>query len=377
MFLRAIAVLLLICELTCVADDNAVVVRGTCDYVTRPGTALQSYSARYNFEVSLAGCDWVIRYEDTAALTNSGVLNTMAVGSYDGTNIYFVQFQNEQAIRTAWGRRYDSVKNQLPVAVAQIFPGDYPPPTLFPLQKLWFALASRCILSNSEGEIKPCSYVDLAIFYNDPRFRCSYKWIVDSNESDSQHLILKSRGYFFRRDPRNGKVFYDKLRPPFDRGFTNGIATWRNLTNVGGFVVPRTFTFTEYFPQMQPNGSVSSNLLATYSYNCCITNIQLGVMPKVPFPLPQGRVDITDRRYIGSGYAQIAYVSKVGWLSPTSSTVAMRLQNSRKSSLEAEELSVSGGEDNDRSWSRYVVWTLLGLPFCLFGVWWFGKVKQS
>src|SRR6267378_2670634 len=51
------------------ADELGVTLGGTYDYSVYHGAPKPQFSARYNFEASVAGCSWIIQYENTAAAT--------------------------------------------------------------------------------------------------------------------------------------------------------------------------------------------------------------------------------------------------------------------------------------------------------------------
>src|SRR5713101_7359309 len=188
-WLNTVALLIVVAS-SSIANGAEVALSGTCDYVTRPENELPLYSARYNFEVSVSGCSWMISYKDTAAATNADLLIARSVASCDGTNIYFVEFHGEAAVKKAWGDRYNSVSNELPRAMAKIYPGDYPPPQEAVLQKLWFAFASSCVLDGSNGRKKPPFLLDPAIFYDDPEFRCAYYWTTNESQPLQRQVTL-------------------------------------------------------------------------------------------------------------------------------------------------------------------------------------------
>src|SRR5260370_16500363 len=162
-WLNTVALLILVAGAS-IANGAGVALSGTCDYVIRPENEVPVYSARYNFAVSVSGCSWMISYKDTAAATNADVLIVRSVASCDGTNIYFVEFHGEPAVKKAWGNRYNSVSNEFPRAMAKIYPGYYPPPPGAVHQDLWFAFASSCVLDGSNGRKKPPFLLDPAIF---------------------------------------------------------------------------------------------------------------------------------------------------------------------------------------------------------------------
>ena len=109
--------------------------------------------------------------------------------SCDGTNVYKVELWSEDEGRKAWGDRYASVKDQLPVATAEIFPGSFPPYE-FVLRDIWFALASGCLTRGSNGVIKGLGGEDLALFYNTNCF-LKYYWTNSPTEAAARQIVLR------------------------------------------------------------------------------------------------------------------------------------------------------------------------------------------
>src|SRR3954462_6973651 len=94
------------------ADKPGVTVRGRYEYTVGPENEPPIYAVQYDFEVSISGRLWRIAYEDPQAATNAEILNQRAVASFDGTNIYFIQFQNPLAVKRVWGERYEQKKHE-------------------------------------------------------------------------------------------------------------------------------------------------------------------------------------------------------------------------------------------------------------------------
>ena len=345
------------------ADSAGLIMRGTYDYTINPDDPKPRFSARYNFEVTVSSCSWIISYEDLSAATNADILNVKSTASCDGTNIYVVRIQSENAVKKAWGNRFESVKNDLPTATAEIFPGIYPPPDEFVLQKIWFAFASSCVFSSSGGREKPPYGVDLAIFYNNTNFYCDYFWTSNENQTGSRQIILMSDGYTFSRDEKNGELRRVKYAPPYDKGFTNAIGYWSQGRNIAGLFCANEFEFTEFGPKIGARNS--ADLLRHYTYKCIVTNVRTATIDLIPAKLPDGKILVTDRRFEKEGYSKINYLAPNGWIAADDPFVASRLKNSQKSTLENEAKISLGVLHPDPEWKRWIIWLLVALPLSL------------
>lgn len=245
------------------ADEIGMILSGTEAYSVFQGNPTPQYSAKCSFQASAAGRTWIIRYAQTADSRNADPLNAETVASCDGTNIYLLQFQNERAVRKVWGDRYESVKAQLPVAMASIYPGEHPPPQEFALQNIWRAFASSSVLP----------------------------WTTNETQPGLRQLILKTDGV------------------------TNGVGLCSQMTNIAGVSVPMVFEFTAFEP---PHRNSAVGRLTASTDRCIVTNVGNAAMPSVPAPLPIGRVLITDHRLDKSKdprYPDSTYLTTTGrWL---------------------------------------------------------------
>ncbi len=280
------------------ADETGITLSGTYEYSVYSGSSTPQYSARFDFQASIAGRAWIIKYEQTADSSNADTSNTKAVASCDGTNIYVVNFQNERTDKKVWGDRYESVKNELPMAMAIIYPGDYPPPQEFALQNIWRAFASSSVFANSKGKAKPPYSVDLATFY-DTNYNCDYYWTTNETQAGCRQLILKSDGHLLDDVRINGKVQHVKPAAPYDDGFINGVGLLSQVTNIVGLSVPTKFEFTAFSPARRGPTilDAAGALRMAYTYRCTVTDIDTAVISSVPAPLPKGRVLVTDHRF--------------------------------------------------------------------------------
>jgi hypothetical protein len=347
--------------------SKGVIVSGSYEY-----DVSERYHRRYDFEISLFGCSWIIAYEDPSALTDSNTLVARSVASCDGTNIYHVQFHSEPAVRKAWGDRYESIRADLPVAVANVFPGTYPPPRDFTLVHLWFAFGSGCVFNGSFGSNRPPSSVDLALFYEDPRFLSEYQWSTIDAKVGSREIAFKNNGYFARRDTGSrGKVVYSRYLPPFQNGFISARGVVSQATNCAGMTLPLKFDFTEFVPDYGVTNF--KRLRPIYTYTCSVTNVGLVDGAPIPVALPEGRVDVSDIRFQSRGYAQVNYILTNGWIVDTNDEFLIsRLQNSPKVSLEEEIIGLLDLGRHHGQWKRYLVWLFLALAICLLiftGTW--------
>lgn len=367
--------------LSLAVPDNScggVRLQGSYDYVVRPENRTPLFSARYNFEVIIAGCSWIISYEDLSAATNANVLNVRATASCDGTNIYLVQYHSESAVKNVWGRRYDSVKQELAMANAKIFPGNYPPPEEFTLHTIWFALSANCVLGASTGRAKPLQYADLAVFYGRADYDSGYVRTVDQHNPGTHLITLTNDGSFLVRDEVDGRVRRFLYAPPYDEGFVEGVGVWRGVTNVGDVRVANQFEFTGFAPKYehQPNTSGrghSKSFERTLFFRCTVTNIAAATIGEIPPQLPNFRVFIIDRRLANEGWARIAYHATNVWL-PLEDV--MKIAQSRpKSSFESEVLVQIGARApaTKSAFVKYLICLLLALPL---GLWALGAVRN-
>jgi len=292
------------------AEEASITLSGSYEYSVYAGRPAPRYSATYAFHASVGGRAWIIRYEDTSALTNADTLNAEAIASCDGTNTYLVQFQNELAVRKVFGERYESVKHELPVAMATIYPGDYPPPKEPTLQNIWLAIASSSVLSAARGKAKPPFITDLETFY-DTNYNCDYYWTTDQAQPERRELVLKTDRHLLEDVWINGKKQRVKPAPPYDHGHTNGVGLWKQATNIAGVVVATEFEFTAFAPG--PTRRSAGDLARAYIYRCIVTNIAKAPIPSVPVPLPAGRVTVTDRRFDKSEDGGNHYLAKKDW----------------------------------------------------------------
>jgi peroxiredoxin len=291
------------------ASEPGITLSGTYEYSLYQGRPAPLYSARYDFEASIAGPAWIIKFEETGDSTGDDTMYTKTDASCDGTNIFVVQFQSRRAAMKAWGDGYASVKDQLPVAMATIYPGDYPPSKEFHLQAIWRAFASSSVLKDSSGKDKPPFVTDLAIFYDTNNY-CNYYWATNKVQPEERQLILKTDGHLLPMLV-NGQKQYVRMAPPYDKGYTSGVGTWRQATNMAGAFVPTDFEFTSFSPKLR--GRTAADLITSATYRCTVTNIAIASLPSVPTPLPDGKVLVTDRRFDKSEEGRSGYVGSKDW----------------------------------------------------------------
>ena len=369
--------------------QSGVRLQGTYEYVVRPENHFPVFSARYNFDVIIAGCSWIISYEDLSASTNANLLDVRATASCDGTNIYFVQYQSESAAKHTWGSRYDSVKNDLPVAVAKIFPGNYPPPEEFILHTIWFAFGANCVLGSPAGKAKPVQYADLAMFYGDTNYFSGYFRTTGESNPTTHLITLTHNGFILIRHGPDWAVRRLKLLPPYDKGFVEGVGVWRGVTNISDVSVPNEFEYTGFAPKFRsPNPPAFEK---TFTYRCIVTNVETAMTDEMPVRLPNGRVLVTDRRLANEGWSRITYMATNNWI-PLEDVIAMaRAQNIEKSSFESDVVyTLSAGKPPVKSNSagippvksnriRYMFCFAIALPLVLWaiGAFWNKKHKNK
>lgn len=343
------------------SEDHAVIAEGIYDYVL-PGATLGSkplYSARYNFRIAVKDCSWVITCDP---LPVDGIvqnpLEARTVSAYDGKDIYTLRFQNQEAVRQIWGKRYDSVKDTLPGAMASLFPGDYPSPEDSAVQHLWLAFASHCRLAEPRGSAKPPFAPDVSIFLN-PEYASDYYWTHAPGKPEDRVLVLFSDGRILGRDAK-GNLVQGRERAPYNLGYTNGIGRWSRATNIAGWRLPLLFEFTAFTPR--PNGRAASELRPGYTYTCTVTNVSRGAMPEIPPRLSGERVLVSDRRLAKSGHATIPYPITNAWLLTNDPRFELLAKSTAKMSLE-EEVRRGHARSPRTRVPRAIIVLCLALPF--------------
>jgi peroxiredoxin len=291
------------------ASEPCITLSGTYEYSLYQGRPAPLYSATYDFEASIAGPAWIIKFEETGDSKGDDTMYTKTVASSDGTNIFVIQFPNQRADIKAFGDSYASVKDQLPIAKAIIYPGDYPPSQELHLQNIWRAFASSSVLKDSSGKAKPPFVTDMATFYDIDNY-CDYYWTTNAQQPEGRQLILKTDSHLFPLMINRQKK-YVRNAPPYDQGYTNGVGTWRQATNIARAFVPTDFEFTSFSPKLR--GRTAADLVKSATYRCIVTNIAIAPMPSVPTPLPDGEVLVTDRRFDKSEEGRSGYLGSKDW----------------------------------------------------------------
>lgn len=320
------------------ATADGIMLKGLYEYSLFQGGQSVSYSNRYNFEVSIKDCSWIVKYEDASAPTDGNLSQPRKTAGCDGTNIYVIQFGDPKAAQMALESSYNTLKHKLPVAMATVYRDAYPPPKEPILQHIWLAfISSRCLLSHQEGRTKPPFYVDMGVF-SDAEYKCDYRWLTNDT---IRELFLVADGWYFSRDPQSGKLVKNQLPPPSDKGYTTGIGRWLQSTNIGGISVPVDFEFTIFSPA--PGGSISSNnLLKVGIFHCRVTDAQIAGIPQIPPELPMGLTLVSDRRFQDQGHAFVNYPTTNGWLTLHDRHLTELLELAPKISIDAEALAEMG-----------------------------------
>jgi hypothetical protein len=358
----SIMLALFVINVTRVVAGSGIELSGVYEYTLHPDAPAPLFVATYNFKATISGCKWAIECEDIAAITNSSILNGECVASCDGNNIYYVQFQNEDAVKKSFGTNYESLKNRLPAAIAEIYPGDYPMlRTYFAVENIWFAFASKCVIDQSHGTIKPPYVVDLAVFEN-TNFYSNCYFVTNGFGGMADEIVIRNNGNYFFRDTQNGRLLTGKLGPPFSKGYTNAIGLYENWTNVFGENVPMTFEFSSFSPSAA--GRSTNGLLRITSYKCIVTNVAVASIAEFPIAPPTGNVMVTDHRFAASGSASINYFVTNEWLQSDNYQLAELVKHGPMRSAEQEalmDLGVSPHHDE----MKYIVWALMSLPLCV------------
>jgi hypothetical protein len=291
-------------------NENAIKAVGIYDYTLYQQDGAKIYSSKYNFEVLVKGCLWIVKYEQVPqSSTSNEAIDVGSVASCDGTNIYVFHLQNQETAKIVWGDRYDIEKIKLPVALANIYLGTYPPPKEPVLQHIWLAIASSCcVFNNSSGKAKVPFITDMEIF-GDDNYDCDYHWTTSHEEQSIRELVLTTDGKLYVRDPTTGDILKDTYPKPYDKGFTNGIGRWLEATNINGVSIPVKFNFKLFTPKVDNSG-----LINAYEYQCVVSSVSSVKLPQIPFQLPDGKVLVSDRRFLNRGHAVVNYATTTNWV---------------------------------------------------------------
>ena len=338
------------------AADQAVILRGNYAYASYRGNQAPVFTSSRDFTVMLAGCSWIISYtnssDGTARKMNPHFL--MTVASCDGTNLFIIDY---------------------PAGNAEVWNGTDPCVKDGALRDIWFAFASRGLLSGSEGITKPLFSGDLGIYMRDD-YNCRYRWTTKS-DGTPESLTLTDDGTYLGRDHLTGRVIHDKFPSPYSAGFTLAVGQWASATNIDGTIIPTDFQLAEFSPRA--NGTNVSDLLKIGGFRCVVTNVTVGDMPKVPGNLPDN-ASVGDRRFANIGYAYITYTVTNGiWPSINNSLIQQYLVNAPRFTMEEESLAEMGikmtGDTTppDRKQFRqetakWIIWLALIFPAIFFCV---------
>jgi hypothetical protein len=305
------------------ANNTALKLSGNFENAIYQGDPKPKTSGTYKFEVIIAGSSWVINYESVKWEHNDPFFAKFGRGakeegtaSCDGTNIYLVTMQSEVNAKEAWGDQYESMKDDLPAALATIYPGVYPPPVNCFLQPIWLAFASSSVLREPGGRAKPPFSYDLATFYNTNCY-CDYYWATNAAFPEARALIFKDDGHVFEKDHSRNRMIVGRYAAPYDKGFIGGRGVWSGGTNFAGKFVWRRFELTTFSPKFSPKGpgKSSTDLLVSSTERCVITDVSTVAPPPIPPQLPVGKVCVTD---VSDGRferleSRFSYVTSNGW----------------------------------------------------------------
>lgn len=341
-------------------SEKTVLIMGRYEYIIRPQAVAKPKTQAYNFEIHLRGGKWRIVYYDIETVRNNTQKGNWHEAAYDGEHIYAVRYQGDEALPEA----VRSQTNQIYKNTAAIYNGNYPPPDEWTLQKIWFAIASEHAIQRHNGRLKPPFYVDKSIFYDYNGYRLNYIWETNELAAGVFGLIIWNDGTFVFREPSDGSIKHVKRSPPYHKGFTNAVATWRDPQYIAGRTIYRSFKYTEFAP-MPGERESNKRLLETYSYTCKVTNVI-----ESPLDIMLPRIDgydvlVWDYRFNYLGVASIRYVAKNGWIAQTN--LLPFAVKSRKMTLEQEFLVQMGFEQkhSQRSFTRHIIWLALALPITL------------
>jgi RNA polymerase sigma factor (sigma-70 family) len=227
-------------------------VEGTVTYATTPD-ARGSYSETKHFKATRDGELWKIRTTNVKEEgTGSFAPNEKAIDlyhemSFDGTNIYRLQQQDEQrALARQPGFKPDVF------ALGRVEKGDRPANMdghqLFPI---WLAYCSAPYFHKLKGDMAVAARFGARDFLTEASTNvdAAAKW-KESGKFFMERIEWYSDGTFeaFWGD---GKRTVEKYQPPFGSGFVDGrfeVSAW---TNWNGVLIPGSFRLTGYRPDFE------------------------------------------------------------------------------------------------------------------------------
>lgn len=191
---------------------------------------------------------------------------------------------------------------------AGIDDGDIVSPGAEPrLPILWTAFAAGCYLRKAAGSGKLIP-PDIRSQFRKP-IPAEVEWLDEAASIPARIL------YF---DDGTNRMEYKEVAhpPPFDKGYTNGIYTVAEYTNIGSLKLPLRFEFDQFFPA--PSQAVSSNdiMLGLHLEGRVLTVAarcdQISFVPELP-PTP---IRTTDGRFmtLDVGASRFTYTTN-HWLS--------------------------------------------------------------
>jgi hypothetical protein len=314
---------------------EALVLEGIYHYSLLQGSTSPRYVTSAEFRVTRdPACNWLIEYrESLRGGTNAPTLIERTSAGCDGSQIYVLQVHREEVVKTTWGNRFESMRDQLPVGTAEILPGNYPAPNDAILQHLWMAYAFDCALPPPKGVAKPPFVTDLAAFFH-PENVCEYRWFAAKGERAARRFELLGNGTQLERDRTTGELSPFTLPSPYDRGYRMGEGVWLAEGKSGSFVFPSEFRFAAFSPR--PDGVRADQVFTAYEYTCRITNTTSSDLETVLPRLSGGAVFVRDRRLSQTGAGSLSYAISNEWLTASDDRLLRLLERSPKVSLEQE-----------------------------------------
>jgi len=242
--------------------------------------------------------------------------------SCDGKNVYAVRTTNPGIM-----------KQGIITHTAQVYSGNYPPPSEFLTHQLWLAFASAGVLSNATGKTKPVVSTDLSVFYNKD-FLWDYCWTT--NDDYPRKLVFRSPGHLFQRlMNKNGTPGFIDFGPPYQNGFKGAEAHWLQTMYIGGSYVPTKYEFVRFLTLVDATNEAQLDTM--YRFQCSVTNASLVVAQSVP-PDQRGLVLVQDHRLAERGYGTLTWFMTNQWPTVGDQELVKLAARSAKTSLEAEAL---------------------------------------
>jgi hypothetical protein len=335
----------------------ALVLEGIYDYVMPLWPASLEKSGQGAFRVLLGQNAWIMSYENRDGATSGGrVHETGFTASCDGRNIYVIRHPEPRRLPPETVSR-----------MADIYPGNIPPPVKQDLYNIWLAFISPQVLTNVHGTTRPPNAPDLSLFYNQEN-NATYEWTRDADPTLFSSLRVRSESRPLTRDlPGSGRLYRLRLPAVFPGGFLMLSGRWSNPRQTQYGVLPTLFE-CDFF-SINEKSRTDTNLYPRMRFVCRVTNSASGALGAIPAGFDGiGPIFVKDHRIATQGLAEVTYTLTNRWSPAVEEWIRQQALSRPKKSLELAALEEYGlhppwWKDFIVRWgSRVILLLLASLP---------------